>query len=70
MDLDGSDSISFQEFEEVFGPGIQIDSAELRQIFYEIDTTKNDLINFEEFKVFLKQMFRKFKQFPAALAPS
>lgn len=58
FDLDGSGEISFEEFEETFSAGLDMDKEELRKIFTEFDHNKNGLINFEEFKSFLKRLFK------------
>jgi Ca2+-binding EF-hand superfamily protein len=58
FDLDGSGEISFEEFEETFSAGLEIERDELRKIFVEFDHNKNGLINFEEFKSFMKRIFK------------
>ena len=55
FDIDGNGNICYLVFEEIFETAI--DKAELQQIFEEIDVTKNNVINFEEFKFLLKKMF-------------
>eukprot|EP00347_Sterkiella_histriomuscorum_P008991 403342946 len=61
LDLDGNGQISFQEFEEIFSAGLDIEIDELTKIFKEIDTTQNGMINFEEFKQFLRKIFPQIK---------
>lgn len=58
FDLDGSGEISFQEFQETFAAGLEIDKEELRTAFLEFDDNKSGLINYEEFKGFMKKIFK------------
>ena len=58
FDLDGSGEISFAEFEEAFAAGLEIDRQELRNIFMEFDDNKSGMINCEEFKLFMKKLFK------------
>ena len=58
FDLDGSGEITFQEFEESFAAGLEIDRDELRTIFIDFDDNKSGLINYEEFKIFMKKLFK------------
>lgn len=58
FDLDGSGEISFEEFEETLSAGLDMARDELCKIFTEFDHNKNNLINFEEFKNFMKRLFK------------
>lgn len=50
FDLDGSGEISYEEFEETFTAGLEIDKSELRKYFKEFDKNGSGHINYEEFK--------------------
>jgi Ca2+-binding EF-hand superfamily protein len=58
FDLDGSGEISYEEFEETFAAGLEIDREELRRVFMEFDDNKSGFINYEEFKDFMKKLFK------------
>lgn len=70
LDLDGNGEISFQEFQEIFQAGLEVEEEELVRIFQEIDTTQNGMINFEEFKVFLRKIFPQMQKATKKKRPS
>ncbi len=56
--MDGSGEISYEEFEETFTAGLEIEKVELRKVFMEFDKNGSGLINFEEFKHFMRKLFK------------
>lgn len=62
LDLDGNGEISYNEFEETFSAGLDIEKQELKALFLEFDHNANGKINFEEFKAFLKKIFYSFSK--------